>query len=146
VLRERVLARTVASSPVAARRRSRRAWVGLTCALLLAICLTHVTAASSATDRLYVLEGHGYGHGVGMGQYGADGFAAHGLDYRAVLAHYYPGTRIAEVPRTAHVRVLLLSSASTVVVGSVTPFNIVDGAGKSAVLVRVHAVASYTNP
>lgn len=36
----------------------------------------------------------GYGHGVGMSQVGANSMAADGADYRAVLAHYYPGTEL----------------------------------------------------
>ncbi len=34
----------------------------------------------------------GYGHGVGMSQYGAKVMAENGTDYRSILAHYYPGT------------------------------------------------------
>ena len=34
----------------------------------------------------------GFGHGVGMSQYGADKMARLGADYREILAHYYPGT------------------------------------------------------
>jgi len=33
----------------------------------------------------------GYGHGVGMSQYGARAMAAEGADYREILLHYYPG-------------------------------------------------------
>lgn len=36
----------------------------------------------------------GFGHGVGMSQYGAKLLAAEGLDYTAILAHYYPGTSL----------------------------------------------------
>ncbi len=36
----------------------------------------------------------GYGHGVGMSQAGAQAMAASGQDYRAILAHYYPGTSL----------------------------------------------------
>ena len=36
----------------------------------------------------------GYGHGVGMSQYGAREMALEGADYRAILAHYYPGTAL----------------------------------------------------
>lgn len=38
----------------------------------------------------------GFGHGVGMSQYGANTLAASGWDYRAILAHYYPGTALVE--------------------------------------------------
>ena len=36
----------------------------------------------------------GYGHGVGMSQWGAKALAEQGADYRAILAHYYPGTEL----------------------------------------------------
>ena len=36
----------------------------------------------------------GYGHRVGMSQYGADAMAVQGRTYREILAHYYPGTEI----------------------------------------------------
>lgn len=36
----------------------------------------------------------GYGHGVGMSQYGAKVMAEDGADYRAILAHYYPGCEL----------------------------------------------------
>ncbi len=36
----------------------------------------------------------GYGHGVGMSQYGANVMAASGADYREILEHYYPGAEL----------------------------------------------------
>ena len=36
----------------------------------------------------------GYGHGLGMSQYGADLMAEDGKDYAEILAHYYPGTTL----------------------------------------------------
>lgn len=36
----------------------------------------------------------GYGHGVGMSQYGANVMAQQGESYRDILAHYYPGTEL----------------------------------------------------
>lgn len=41
------------------------------------------------------ITGNGYGHGVGMCQWGANGMAQKGAGYREILARYYPGTRIA---------------------------------------------------
>lgn len=37
----------------------------------------------------------GYGHGIGMSQYGAEAMAQSGADYREILAHYYTGTELA---------------------------------------------------
>ena len=43
-------------------------------------------------DGVYVFTVNGYGHGVGMSQYGAKLMAEQGATYREILAHYYPGT------------------------------------------------------
>ena len=37
---------------------------------------------------------YGYGHGVGMSQYGANDMAKEGKTYQEILAHYYPGTQL----------------------------------------------------
>ncbi len=41
-----------------------------------------------------IIEGRGFGHGVGMCQFGALEMARQGKNYREILRHYYPGTRI----------------------------------------------------
>jgi stage II sporulation protein D len=48
--------------------------------------------------RGWRLTGKGYGHGVGMCQWGANGMAKRGAGYREILARYYPRTRIAFSP------------------------------------------------
>ena len=40
------------------------------------------------------VEGHGYGHGIGMCQDGANGMAKANKDYRQILKNYYPGSKI----------------------------------------------------
>ena len=40
---------------------------------------------------------NGYGHGVGMCQYGADYYGAQGQSYRQILQRYYPGTEITKI-------------------------------------------------
>jgi stage II sporulation protein D len=42
-------------------------------------------------------EGLGWGHGVGMSQEGARALAQQGIQYRGILEHYYPGTRLAQL-------------------------------------------------
>lgn len=44
----------------------------------------------------WLLEGSGWGHGVGLCQVGARGLVKQGLDYRQVLLHYYSGSELAE--------------------------------------------------
>lgn len=55
----------------------------------------HSTAFSvSVEDEIILFHTRGYGHRVGMSQYGADAMAAGGADYTRILAHYYSGTRL----------------------------------------------------
>ncbi len=41
----------------------------------------------------------GYGHGVGLCQYGAKGMAEHGYNYRTILGHYYSGAEIEDIKK-----------------------------------------------
>ena len=60
-------------------------------AILTAALLALLPASAPAADL--VIDGRGWGHGVGMSQYGAYGYALReGRDYRFILAHYYTGT------------------------------------------------------
>ena len=43
------------------------------------------------------IETKGYGHGVGMSQYGALGMAKRGYNYRDILSHYYSGTVLKKI-------------------------------------------------
>lgn len=45
----------------------------------------------------YTIKTYGYGHMVGMSQYGADYMAKQGADYKEILNHYYPNTDITEI-------------------------------------------------
>jgi SpoIID/LytB domain protein len=63
--------------------------------------------AAGPGSRTLVITGGGYGHGVGMSQEGALGYAQHGLDSRAILAHYYTGTSLGAAPPHAQVRVMM---------------------------------------
>ena len=54
--------------------------------------------------------GRGWGHGVGLSQYGARGRALAGQVAAEILAHYYPGTTIGALPGAPMIRVLLLDN------------------------------------
>ena len=45
-------------------------------------------------DGVFVFTVTGFGHGVGMSQYGAQQLASEGAAYTDILAHYYPGTEL----------------------------------------------------
>lgn len=42
------------------------------------------------------LNGKGWGHRIGMSQYGAKGYAENGWDYKQILTHYYQGTIVVQ--------------------------------------------------
>ena len=47
-----------------------------------------------SSDGIVTFTSNGSGHGVGMSQYGANGMAEEGYDYRSILSHYYSGTEV----------------------------------------------------
>lgn len=74
-------------------------------ALVLVLAAMAIWVGSAGASTL-LIEGAGDGHGVGMSQDGALGYATHGATYQAILAHYYTGTTIGAAPAKAVVRVL----------------------------------------
>lgn len=78
---------------------------------ILLACLVFVPAAAAQARVTWTVEGRGFGHGVGMSQYGAYGFALHGKGHRFILAHYYRGTTLGELRQAQIVRVLVDISA-----------------------------------
>lgn len=77
----------------------------LVASVLLAAPLLAPATAGGAVR--WVVAGHGFGHGVGMSQYGAYGFAQRGKGYRFILRHYYRGTRVSKLGGPRMVRVLV---------------------------------------
>ena len=51
----------------------------------------------SKDGKNYVLKGGGFGHGIGMSQYGASKMGEDGLNYRAILSFYYEGTAVQKI-------------------------------------------------
>ncbi|HKC77179.1 MAG TPA: SpoIID/LytB domain-containing protein, partial [Gaiellaceae bacterium] len=84
------------------------------------------TTGSARGGTALVVTGHGWGHGVGMSQWGAYGYARHGWKYRRILSHYYPGTKMGHVGEL-RVRVLLAHGSPAVKVGCATAMRVTDG-------------------
>lgn len=75
--------------------------------------------------------GRGWGHGVGMSQWGAEGMARAGASFRQILDHYYTGVEIARVPDPGRIAVGVDWGRSEVrATGS---FRIVNGRGRVVV-------------
>jgi SpoIID/LytB domain protein len=85
--------------------------------------------------RVASLDGRGYGHGIGMSQWGAYGKALRGMTAAAILAAYYGGTEPARVPAAklpARVRVAVSTGAPRHPPGDGAPGPGTAGAGPAA--------------
>src|SRR2546421_655809 len=120
----------------------RRTLVLVPVLLFVAGSAAHARTAQQPTPvggATFVVTGHGWGHGVGMSQYGAYGYAQKGFGYAKIVLHYFPGTELGDAP-VSKVRVLLTSGVATLPVGSAADFRVRDATG------AVHDVTagSYT--
>src|SRR5436853_1458700 len=102
----------------------RRQWV------IAVVCSALVGAAPAAAATRLVITGKGWGHGVGMSQWGAYGYARHGWSWQRILAHYYPGTTLASAP-IQRVRVLLGSGQPHASIGCAGGIRVSDRTGRS---------------
>lgn len=111
-----------------APRRSRTAAAWTAAALLLAGLVPAVDlvtaradpagrsagAAAGVTTGTVTFAGSGFGHGVGMSQYGARGMALAGSTATQILQHYYTGTTVTAYPDKVDVRVNVVHRAASV--------------------------------
>jgi stage II sporulation protein D len=112
----------------------------LLASLILVVAGSAVPAAGRptvSTGATFVVTGHGWGHGVGMSQYGAYGYAQHGLGFAKIVAHYFPGTELGAAS-VSRVRVLLASGVAKLKIGSTDAFTVRDATGET------HDVAAGT--
>ena len=79
-------------------------------------------------EAVFVVSGRGWGHGVGMSQYGAYGMAKAGSSYAQILGYYYTGTKLGRTS-TDEVRVLLAEGRPALTISSALAYSVVDAAG-----------------
>lgn len=104
----------------------------LVTAICLVVALSCAAAAQPATT--FVLKGRGWGHGLGLAQYGAYGYARDGArDYRWILDHYYTGTTLGAAG-VGRVKVLLAGGVSRLSIGSASAFTVTDANNKTYTL------------
>src|SRR6478672_1026231 len=92
----------------------RRTACAVAAALLGSLLTAVVTATPALADEVYErpasgvfdVQGHGWGHGHGMSQWGAQGAASQGVDADTITATYYANTAKTTLPNSP-VRVLL---------------------------------------
>jgi stage II sporulation protein D len=96
--------------------------------------VTSSTPTAPAAGRPAVtllFSGHGWGHGAGMSQWGAKGYAEHGWTYDRILAHYYPGTTLGATDPNRTVRVLIRSTGTASLSGAARAGSRTLNAGKT---------------
>jgi stage II sporulation protein D len=81
--------------------------------LLATVAASLALAGAACAAGTLFIRGGGNGHGVGMSQYGAYGYALHGKSYRWILAHYYRGTTVGRTDPNRTVRVLLATGSAS---------------------------------
>jgi len=88
---------------------------GILVALAAAIILSTLVSTSSAwaASGDFIISGRGYGHGVGMSQWGAWAAARAGQTYDQILAFYYPGTALTQVSSEQTLKVRLTKSSNS---------------------------------
>jgi stage II sporulation protein D len=86
--------------------------------------------AAAAAPPVFIVDGRGWGHGIGLAQYGAYGYARdEGRSHAWILEHYYPGTTLGPTS-VSTVRVLLADDRRSLTVGSDAPFSVTDADGR----------------
>jgi stage II sporulation protein D len=81
--------------------------------VVLLITLAFLSCGSARAATRFYIRGGGNGHGIGLSQYGAYGYALHGRGYRWILRHYYEGTSLGRIDPRTTVRVLLATGRSS---------------------------------
>lgn len=94
-------------------------------ALLLVLGLFALSAGAAAGPTTVTMVGRGWGHGIGMSQWGAYGFAKNGATYEEILTHYYTGIELGRVDN-APIRVRLRGGVRSV---KLTCANTYDATG-----------------
>src|SRR3954470_7254999 len=107
--------------------------------LLTATFILLAPIGAQAATRV-VVKGAGFGHGIGLSQYGAYGYAQHGFSYKEIIRHYYRGTELSSASGR-RVRVLLQSGRSSVSFRGATRIGGKKASPGQAYVARVHSGA-----
>src|SRR5665811_218094 len=113
---------------------------------LSAIRDLRVTAAArlTAEQTSFTITGRGWGHGIGMSQWGAYGLAKHGSSYKTILKHYYTGIAFATVTNPT-VRVRLRSGLQAVKLTCPADFTVQGSAAAVTIPVGTTATTTYVD-
>jgi stage II sporulation protein D len=125
------------------------------CALWAAPAGAAVTPPVSASQL--DISGAGFGHGIGMSQYGAAGLAQHGWSYKQILSHYYTQTTLGTVNPNRTVTVLLHQGAAsfsgatklkgyTTILNPKTKYGVLSTGGKIELISDGRTIGLFNSP
>src|SRR5919106_3272115 len=110
--------------------------VGIVAACALAVAL--LVPAAAQARRVVIIRGGGWGHGIGMSQYGAYGQALNGRSARQILEKYYTGAHVRTKRMPAMVRVGLMQTRASIAFRSLARVN-----GGGAIRIKVAGTSSF---
>jgi len=79
---------------VAPRSRATRFIAVTIAALVVAVVAMLIFGVPALADTTFTFDGGGWGHGIGLSQWGSRGYALQGKTYDWILKHYYQGTSL----------------------------------------------------
>ena len=123
-------------------RRGKLTLAGALAALTLLVAAGPAGAWSSESD--FLINGHGWGHGIGMSQWGCYGYAKHGWAYKAILKHYYTGISFGEAAGI-DIRVRLRSGLSSVEVSCPSTYTATGTGSPLELPAGATATTTYVN-
>jgi len=127
--------------PTRLGRCSRLALAGAVAALV--VLATAAPAMARSSQYSFTITGHGWGHGIGLSQWGAYGYAKHGWKYKDILRHYYTGisfTKTSNVP----IRVRLRSGLTSVKVSCPNAYTVKGTGSAMTIPAGTTAKTTYT--
>lgn len=97
----------------------------------LVVAVTGLLAASAppASAATFTFKGRGWGHGIGMSQWGARGLAEKGETATQILKHYYAATEVEKKTLPSSIRVGLLQERAEIWIEASGPFDLYDRTG-----------------
>ena len=114
--------------------------------LCLALVLGLTPAGAAHAERTFTFYGSGWGHGVGMSQWGSYGLALRGWSHQRILEHYYSGTNVAGAPwKPSRIRVGLVQGQGDIrIKAEVTKLELRVGAPNGKLVGSVREGKTWT--
>lgn len=108
--------------------------------ILIVLFVVSLAPTSVIGEPVFVFSGRGYGHGLGLSQYGAKGFAEKSYSYKTILSSFYNNTQLAKADNKIF-RILVASDRPKVIFAAKKNFSVYSEPLKKSY--RFHAGNQY---